>query len=385
MSAATAVAVAAGFAVTVGAGVADAASKSVTWTAGHAKFTRTISDVNPSEGDIITSKTKFERTFGGTVEYITKVKDVHPECWTLQRAYLGEIKPANELVIDLDRPDFAQVKSPGPQDWAVFPNISPKSRTFTFQYRVERDCDRNVPLMTTLNYSHTLGTSNYKDKGPAVTVKLNNSSTDLAVPSNAQVGRTVPLKVTVRSGVGRAEEGDTVEFYDGTRKIGSTRVNRVGEGVLEWTPDTAGDRSLSAKFLQTPHSNGSQSSVQAVQVSPAPDAETSTVLLGPATAPTGAEVIFGAQVSPASEGGTVQFRDGDTDLGTPVPVAEDGKASITRTFDSEGTHDITAVYSGAPGYSGSAAEVVTVTVVDAVGGPDDGDGGTGSPGNIFGS
>ncbi|WP_245814113.1 Ig-like domain-containing protein, partial [Rhodococcus marinonascens] len=69
------------------------------------------------------------------------------------------------------------------------------------------------------------------------------------------------------------------------------------------------------------------------------------MLRGTSTAQTGTEVVFGSQVSPNPGGGTVQFRDGDTDLGTPVPVDADGKANITHTFDSAGTHDITAVYS----------------------------------------
>ncbi|WP_072691273.1 Ig-like domain-containing protein [Rhodococcus marinonascens] len=238
-----------------------------------------------------------------------------------------------------------------------------------------------------MRYSGSLGSGTYNKRGPSITVRLDTSTTDLgAVPSDVQIGESVPLTATVTGGA----KGDTIEFWDGTTKIGTAALDKKGVAAFGWIPDAEGEHSLSAKYLATSRVAGSQSGMRAVQVSPVPDVETTTVLTGPATAQTGAEVSFEAQVSPIPEGGTVQFRDGDTDLGAPVPVDADGKASITHTFDSEGTHEITAVYSGAPGVSGSTAEPVTVTVTDEDGGPDGGDGGTGDggtglDGNIFGS
>ncbi|WP_245814019.1 Ig-like domain-containing protein [Rhodococcus marinonascens] len=361
ISVVSAMSVAAAFAVTVGSGVAGAASGSVTWTAGHAKFTRTISNVNPSEGDIITSKTKFERTFGGTVEYIYKVKDVHPECWTLQSAQEG----GGQLAIDIDGPTVAQVKANPATDWPVFPNINPKSRTFTFQYQVGRDCARNVPLMTTMNYEHALASSNYKDKGPAVTVKLSTSSSRLVYDSDVKVGQTVPLTAIVYAGFAHGDKGSTVELYDGTTKLAAAQLDAYGMTVFDWTPDTAGEHALSVKYEGNERDMGSQT-VQTVQVR---DAETTTTLT--ATAEAGTEVTFEAQVSPAPDGGTMQFKDGATDLGAAVPVNTEGKASITHTFDSEGTRDITAVYSGSQNYSGSTSQAGTVTVTRGGGGTEE--------------
>ncbi|MBM4608290.1 hypothetical protein GS416_07625 [Rhodococcus hoagii] len=64
MAAGAAAAVAAGFVVTLGASRAGAAPGSVTWSDGTSKFTRTVSNTTPNEGDIVTVSTKFERTGG---------------------------------------------------------------------------------------------------------------------------------------------------------------------------------------------------------------------------------------------------------------------------------------------------------------------------------
>ncbi|WP_072691265.1 Ig-like domain-containing protein [Rhodococcus marinonascens] len=386
VSAVSAVVVAAGFAVTVGAGVADAAAKSRQWSDHFSQFTRTISNVNPHAGDTITVTTKFQRKAGGAVEYIYNVRDVHPACLTVQSAKVG----GKSYGIDSKGDDWAKVKG-NIIKWPVYPMFGPEtnafkqSRTFEFTYKVGADCDRNAALETGMRYSGSLGSGTYNTKGPDIKVGLDASTTDLAAaPSDVQIGKSVPLTATVTGGA----KGDTVEFYDGATKIGTAALDKKGVAAFEWTPDTAGEHTLSAKYLATSRVAGSQSGVQTV---PVPDAETTTVLTGPSSVQAGAEVSFEAQISPAPEGGIVQFRDGDTDLGTPVPVDADGKANITRTFDSEGTHEIAAVYSGAPDYSGSTAEVVTVTVTDADGGLNDDGGGTeepvntGSPGNIFGS
>ena len=55
-------AVAAGFAVVAGVGVAGAAPVTAEFNSDGYKVTRTISNGTPSEGDVITSKTVFKRT-----------------------------------------------------------------------------------------------------------------------------------------------------------------------------------------------------------------------------------------------------------------------------------------------------------------------------------
>ncbi|GAA4484810.1 hypothetical protein GCM10023094_38720 [Rhodococcus olei] len=92
------------------------------------------------------------------------------------------------------------------------------------------------------------------------------------------------------------------------------------------------------------------------------DKATTTTISGPNAAKNGSPVTLTANVAPAANGGTVQFKDGDAPLGAPVPVTG-GAAIIAPVFDTDGPHSITAEYSGTTGFTGSvsAAKVITVT------------------------
>ncbi|AOW91606.1 hypothetical protein BFN03_00095 [Rhodococcus sp. WMMA185] len=383
------VAVTVGFTLAAG-DVASADQGEVSWKEGNTKLTRTISNVNPHVNERVTTKTKIERT-GGVVMYLREFTDITPTCWEVLSA-----KVNGESYSHGTTAGAAQVRG-GAIQWPIRGLVSKNSRTIEFTYRVTDSCKRTDTVDTGVTYDTSLGKGGNKTKGPKVTVVKDPTTTEFGdVPDGVQVGHSVPLTANVTNGAQQIVSGDVVEFYDGTTKIGEAPVGRgshywTGTAVLDWTPETDGAHSLSAVYVETSRVARSESSKRTVQISPAPDAETRTVVTGPSSVQTGAEVNLEAQVSPTPEGGIVQFRDGDTDLGIPVPVDADGKANITYTFDSAGTYDITAVYSGAPGYVGSTAQPIRVTVTDndGDGGTDDGGntdgGGTGSAGNIFGS
>ncbi|WP_169846695.1 Ig-like domain-containing protein [Rhodococcus marinonascens] len=340
------VAMAAGLAVTVGAGAASAASDKITWSDGNSKFTRTISNVDPREGDTITVSTKFQRSIA--LEIINEVKDYHPACLEFVSAKVdGKSKS-----LDSRENDWAKVKG----SWTVRPYFDPKSHTFEFSYRVGANCDRNVGLKTGMTYDGSLGSGSYKTKGPKVTVKMNNTSTTLAPVPSAVVGAPVTLSATVTGG----HEGDKLGFYDGDTKIGDGRLNGDGIATIEWTPATDGAHTLAAKFSETPRAKGSESATQTVTVA-GPEV-TATTLTGPPTALTGDELVFTAQVTPNPAGGTVQFKDGGADLGPAVAINPDGTAVLNHTFDTAGPHEIIAVYSGIPGVIGSTSANHTVAV-----------------------
>jgi hypothetical protein len=124
------------------------------------------------------------------------------------------------------------------------------------------------------------------------------------------------------------------------------------------------------------------------------DSSTTTTVQAPSTATTGQAVNLQATVSPQPNGGTVQFKDNGTDIGSPAQLSG-GAASLLYTFTTAGTHNITAVYSGTTGYQTSTSTASSVTVTGSGGGDGGntgGDGGTGgntggsgSLSNIFGS
>ncbi|MGF7124867.1 beta strand repeat-containing protein [Rhodococcus sp. BE178] len=334
----------AGFAATVGVGAAGAAPASVNWQDGNSKFTRTVSNAAPSVGETVTVSTKFERT-GGGVEWLWAVKDIHPPCLTFVSGNTSNPQIA---------PDYVRVSG----NWPVYPNISPKSQTFEFNYLVGANCARATPLMTTMHYSGGLGDGTYTDKGPTITVAKDATTTTLAaVPNPIVTGQAVTLSATL-TGVA---QGSTIEFYDGATKLGDGQSNAAGVATYAWTPTTAGARSLSAKFPGTAIAASSQSAAQNVQVN-APVA-TSAALSVPGTAVTGTPVTLSVAMTPSNASGTVQFKDNGSNIGSPVTVSG-GQASLQHTFTATGAHSITADFVAGSGFVNSSAAAQTVTVAD---------------------
>ncbi|MFC9925013.1 Ig-like domain-containing protein, partial [Rhodococcus sp. NPDC127527] len=199
-----------------------------------------------------------------------------------------------------------------------------------------------------------------------------------AAPGSVKVGVAVDLSATVSP----ANASGTVQFKDGATNLGGP-VNVVnGVATLSHAFDAAGAKSVTAVFSGAAGFLGSTSAPVSVSVSdPLPtDVVTSTVLTVPGSATAGQAVELKAVVTPATAGGTVQFKDGDTAIGAPVAVV-DGKATLSHVFAAAGSRNITAVYSGAAGFTGSTSAKSVVVVAAA---PGDG-GGTGSLGSLFGS
>jgi hypothetical protein len=96
------------------------------------------------------------------------------------------------------------------------------------------------------------------------------------------------------------------------------------------------------------------------QIYPAQLTATSTALTAnPNPATQGASVALKATVSPAAAAGSVQFQDGGTNIGSPVPVSS-GVANLSTTFSTTGTHHLTAVFSptDTATYNGSTSSTV---------------------------
>ncbi|QLY32456.1 Ig-like domain-containing protein [Nocardia huaxiensis] len=234
-------AVAAGFVAAAVPGTAAAAPGTITWTDGNSKFTRTVSNVNPVVGDIVTVTTTFERT-GIPVEYIYSVKDLHPACLT---PVPGSARMGGDQV-DLDTSSSDWVRAEfGITKYPVYPNINPKSQTFEVQYKVGVNCARDTPLTTSMHYGGSLGDGTYQGKGPNITVSSDAlSSTALADVTGAQTGKAVTLEATVTP----AAAGGTVQFKAGDNILGDIPVNASGKASIVWTPGAAGSYTIGATF-----------------------------------------------------------------------------------------------------------------------------------------
>ncbi|MCQ4149440.1 Ig-like domain-containing protein [Rhodococcus qingshengii] len=345
-------AVAAGFAVVAGVGVAGAAPVTAEFNSDGYKVTRTISNGTPSEGDVITSKTVFKRT--AAVHNLYAVRDFHPACMTYvdgSATVNGSAFRVNEVATDSVR------LSAGATEWPMWGG---DVKTFEFQYRVGADCARGTDLSTTVHFDGTVFVDDTTNgRGPSINVQKNVSTTTVSPVSGAQVGQPVTLSATVTGGA----DGDSVEFFDAGSKIGAGALAN-GVATLAWTPADVRTHSVTAKYLGNAKVASSTSSAVDVVVSEA-DKSTATAITGPASAVAGESVTVEATVSPTPAGGTVQFKDGATDLGGAVPVDANGKASLTNSYV-VGAHSIVAVYSGSGVYQTSTSAPHALTVAPVV-------------------
>ena len=345
-------AVAAGFAVVAGVGVAGAAPVTAEFNSDGYKVTRTISNGTPSEGDVITSKTVFKRT--AAVHNLYAVRDFHPACMTYvdgSATVNGSAFRVNEVATDSVR------LSAGATEWPMWGG---DVKTFEFQYRVGADCARGTDLSTTVHFDGTVFVDDTTNgRGPSINVQKNVSTTTVSPTSGVKLGQPVPLSATVTGGA----DGDSVEFFDGATKVGAGALAN-GVATLAWTPADVRTHSVTAKYLGNAKVASSTSSAVDVVVSEA-DKSTATAITGPASAVAGESVTVEATVSPTPAGGTVQFKDGATDLGGAVPVDANGKASLTNSYV-VGAHSIVAVYSGSGVYQTSTSAPHALTVAPVV-------------------
>ncbi|ALU72274.1 hypothetical protein H351_24775 [Rhodococcus erythropolis R138] len=342
-------AVAAGFAVVAGVGVAGAAPVTAEFNSDGYKVTRTISNGTPSEGDVITSKTVFKRTAG--VHNLYAVRDFHPACMTYvdgSATVNGSAFRVNEVATDSVR------LSAGATEWPMWGG---DVKTFEFQYRVGADCARGTNLSTTVHFDGTVFVDDTTNgRGPSINVQKNVSTTAVSPVSGAQVGQPVTLSATVTGGA----DGDSVEFFDAGSKIGAGALAN-GVATLAWTPTTRGDHSITAKFADTARAVGSASAALIVNVSQA-DAQSSTTLAPISGAQVGKSTTLKATVSASGTGGTVTFKVDGTVLAS-VPVAGNGEATYAWVPTVAGAQNVEAVFAGRSGVTGSST-TANVTVAE---------------------
>jgi FtsP/CotA-like multicopper oxidase with cupredoxin domain len=105
----------------------------------------------------------------------------------------------------------------------------------------------------------------------------------------------------------------------------------------------------------------------AIQVLPPGIATSTTINASSTDVNLNANVTFTATIAPATPGtpitGTVQFAQDDVAVGSPVPVAN-GQAVLATSLVTNGSHSITAAYSGDADCNESLSDALPVTVED---------------------
>ncbi|MBP1050637.1 Ig-like domain repeat protein [Rhodococcus qingshengii] len=213
-------------------------------------------------------------------------------------------------------------------------------------------------------------------KSVQVSVADQESVVELNIPTDAKTGVATDLWATVRTSSDDAVGVGTVQFYDGGVAIGGPEAVTAGAAGLTHSFTSAGAHSITAVYSGGAGVVGSSAQARTVNVTdPAPsDVTTETVVTAPADAVVNKSVTLSATVSSVQNGGTVQFMDGDTPIGDAVAVVN-GIAALNHTFTTTGTHSISAIYSGATGFTGSTSTAHAIQIKAATGG------GTGSLGS----
>ena len=173
--------------------------------------------------------------------------------------------------------------------------------------------------------------------GPTATTTTLGASP--ASPQN--VGTSVTFTATVTP-----TAAGTVQFYDDGVALSTPQTVTSGKATLITSALAAGTHPITATFTPSnaaAFSSSTTASALNYTLNTPATATTTTLTGNPSSVTVGAPTTLTATVAPSTATGTVQFKDGSTDLGTPVTVTSGQAVSAAQTF-TVGTHSLSAVY-----------------------------------------
>jgi len=195
---------------------------------------------------------------------------------------------------------------------------------------------------------------------PAASQAVSKAGSATAVsssPNPCTSGLLVNFTATVTSAAGTP--GGTVTFLDGATTLGTKPLTG---GSATWSTATlsVAAHSITAVYSSDANFNAS-TSPELIQTVKAPS--TTTVASSGTPSVKGQSVTFTATVAGSSgpRTGTVTFKDGTATIGTGTLDAN-GKATVSISSLSVGSHTITAMYGGSATYSSSTSSALTQTV-----------------------
>lgn len=208
------------------------------------------------------------------------------------------------------------------------------------------------------------GTDHYAGSTDSRSQVVNKATTATALVSSgtpSQVGSSVTFTATVTAGANPVGTGSVTFGIDGTDQP-AVVVNGSGVATLTTSALTVGTHAIEARYGGTANYDSSDDDLD--QVVSALES-TTVVVSAPNPSVYGSDATFTATVTSGGNpvtSGAVQFSEGGTSYGPPVPLGGDGTASLTANQLSVGTHAIIATFSGTStvdGGTGSVDHVVT--------------------------
>ncbi len=200
-----------------------------------------------------------------------------------------------------------------------------------------------------------------KSSSASLSLVVNKASSSTSV-STSQTPTVSGSNVTLTATVAGVNATGTVTFLDGATPIGTTQ-NLSANGIAAITISTlaVGSHSITAVYSGDANNTGSTSQPLTQQIQ---NSTVTTLTSSANPSIVGAGITFTATVSPSAATGSIQFVDGATPLGSPVPLVN-GTAATSTSALSAGAHTITAVYSGDTLDAGSVSNSVSQTVLIA--------------------
>ena len=203
-------------------------------------------------------------------------------------------------------------------------------------------------------------TNNSASTSAAVTETITKAAT-ISTLATSPNPATVGQPVTLSGAVSPSTATGTMQFLDGATLLGTVALTN-GAASMSTSALAAGSHLLTVAYSGDATNSASTSAAVTETVNKAATTTTLTSSLNPAVS--GQTVTFTAQASPASATGNIQFKDGNTLLGTVT--LSSGAASLAVSSLLVGTHSITAIYSGDGNYTGSTSAALTQTVTAAI-------------------
>ena len=195
---------------------------------------------------------------------------------------------------------------------------------------------------------------------PAQSLSLLPTTTSLASSMNPSApGQNVTITATVSAGSGGGTPTGTVTFADNGTTLGSANLSGSGSPVYAYyTTSTLplGSNSLTASYSgNSSFSASSGGMTQRVQLTATTTSLTSSV--NPSYPGENVNLTATVSVGPSGGGtptGTVNFYDGTTSLGSQNLSGTPDQAILTTSFQTLGSHNLTATYVGNSSFSASS-------------------------------